>query len=649
MKSTNTGKIRCRLLEVFRLSRAADQGSLYEIQNFKDEPGIYYEEIGTAALFRDVWSLAIDMNVNSLMVRELQACEYLRYLRGVCGNSDGGHELCGKTFVSMVDQSIKAIKMDVGVIHDLLDEDPVRRVRRYLFDSLGSVIKAITGNMDAADAERISSQIKELQEDQVAMREGIKDQLQIVNSTVEMFNSSALAMERNLGAFREFVNGVSVNVSKNFNRLEWEFRVHERMDMLESIVQTLRTDLGDLIDLLEDVAIGRINAKVLAPEQLLEYLLQAAPHIPRGRSFPMPLTRGNVPSLLKVSEVKAFRRGNIICIVVQIPLLEQGDFGVKRIYPLPIRAMNDTFYFLEPVKDILVVDNGNRKYVQLTESELSSCKRLGDRFICKRRRPIMTVSDAAPCEILMFVKRGRVNEERCAKRALKVERTLLLTLQQENRWLFVAPSDEAITIECEGMPTQREILRGSGILALVGQCVVSAADFELAKGHEVLQRVSRGYLPPVNLTLTDKELEVFQPSLVLNGTLALESVVGDPQELREIGMRLHHMRAALDAHHTKGLVEKYERTTQMVHGFWYKVKMGACALFVCVVAVVILYVSCRVKRCLRKRASVAPLQVVVAEEAPAREFRIPRPEFRSTVVESERVEVERPHLPLAGR
>lgn len=518
----------------------------YEIRKFKDTPGLYYEGIGTMSLYTDVWTLAIQMDLTHLAELEKHIRFFLTRFREQCAEAIGTNNHCGE-MLDNIDRLVEKIGEGVGVIHDLVGAEHPRK-RRGLIDGLGSVLKSITGNLDAADGERIDAEIAAVQETQETLKEGMKKQLHIVESTIDMFNRSSHAAQRNFRKMHDMVRAVNEYFSNSTKLLNSRQQFDESLALMDSYVETFLGEIKEIINLFDAVTSGTVSSAIITPEKLTKYLTDALPHIPRGYSFSRPVTRSNAASILRLATTKAYRKGEKVVLLLEIPLIGQSEFGVNRVYPLPKQGTNKTYYYLETKEDLVVVDRENRNYLRITSDDLEKCKKDGNRYFCKPQYPTMAINEDAPCSVLLYTT-GTVGQERqCPKRAIQLTHTLIMSVQRPGRWLYVAPQEETIVIACNEKLTKQEILQGTGTLTLNEKCVVSAEDFKVETVRRLTQEIKdSSYVPTYNITLTPDEEEAI-PSISdeLEG-VTLEHVVSNPQELNNLGMRMKNLKEDLDA------------------------------------------------------------------------------------------------------
>lgn len=541
-----------RIFAASQLLVAGDPELLYHVREFKDSPGIFYEEIGKLNLCTDVWVVAVPLDMLHLAEVETTARRYLEQFKSLCNIRRDPEDPC-KELNEHLDRLDAALVQELRLVHDLVGGDMGRRRRRGLIDGLGSVVKAITGNLDAADGERIDAELVSLHQEYGTLKKGIKQQLQVVETTLSMFNQTSQVAQRNMEAMRDAVVTLRGKFKDETNFLHQRTDYLAALDLLESTFGEVLEKVREAAELLAEVTTGKVGPIVVTPEKLAGYLTEALAHLPRGHSFSRPVTPENAPYLLQQATARAYRKGACVMLLLEFPLIGRSEYTVNRVYPLPTRGDNGTFFYLETSEEFVVVDRESRSYLKVTRQDLAGCKRDGNRYLCTPQHPVLAINDDAPCGVQVYASRGTDPAGHCPKRVIRPTRTFVMKLEKMGRWLYVAPRDESIDIQCDGSAARQGMLRGTGAIELDGKCTATTQDFRVETARRYLQEVKDGsYLPNFNLTLNLNETKTLERSPDLGQDLVLESVIADPRELNRLGAGLRDLREQLDAEPAPG-------------------------------------------------------------------------------------------------
>lgn len=148
------------------------------IFNISPSPGIYYEHFGSKLNlilinFNKIKELCLQNKLPSLI-----SCNYS---------------------ISILAKDIHKITNQNSLLKELVNDESFvnNRKKRVFINGLGNIIKAITGNLDNDDAKYYNDAIEELNSNENHLNNLLKEQIQIVRSTIQNFNRSISNVEKN--------------------------------------------------------------------------------------------------------------------------------------------------------------------------------------------------------------------------------------------------------------------------------------------------------------------------------------------------------------------------------------------------------------------------------------------------------------------
>lgn len=432
----------------------------------------------------------------------------------------------------------------LSLVFDLVKPRDERK-RRGLIDGLGTIIKVITGNMDATDAKNIYSEVNAIRANQNVLKDNIRNQLQVVESTLAVFDNTTKIVQENEEALQKYITRVLDMLTTKFDRDTARQHTDEALTAIAVVVEALLIDIKELVGIINEVSSGKASSAVITPQKLAHYLSEALPHLPTGCHFPVAIHRREMTTLLQLTDTYAYSRDSIITVILEIPLIGPEKYSVSKVYPLPTRSSSNSSYFIDTTEDLVAINRENQRFLQITESELKTCKRIENNYICKPSHPSALLSNAAPCEVLTFAKTNGNNSIQCPKRAIELTHTVIITMRQPGKWLYIAPAEEPLSISCNKKTIQHAALINSGILALTGVCTVTAPKFHVKTIRKYTQTINEDYLPSYNLTLTNAE-ELMSTKIKIDEKLKIKTVLRNPEELKALGIQLTHTRHELD-------------------------------------------------------------------------------------------------------
>ncbi|KAK2578325.1 hypothetical protein KPH14_012626 [Odynerus spinipes] len=515
-----------------------------EIRNFKHQPGIYLENVGTLHLYKETWKLVIQIDMTPYYLREESLASYCENLTHICHAHQPWHATICRPFINIITAKLRSITKKLNSIRATLGVEP--RPKRGLINGLGTAGKYLFGLMDANDEERINVHLDKLERSETKIWHALSQQIQIVNSTIKIFNDSFGNIEQ-----RERILATAVTrIEKMLNTQQRTYDLREQIDeqfmLITLMIDDLLEDVQDLTHYITDIRKGLINTNILSFAQILRYLQEALPHLPTGLNFPIPLNTQSGYLLDRVTEVKAYSRQRSIITAIIIPLIGTQIFQVKTVHPIPAHINNSTYAIIATSKHYAIVDEIRREYVSLSETDIQTCKATNTQFLCSSRHPIYKIYPHGPCEVRMHNKISK-QPENYKTRLLTLDKTLLLELEAPETWIFVAPMEELLAVTCNGKRTLHKILQGSGILNIKGKCILSTSELTIETAQEFKETRELNYLPTYNLTfnLTPVILEKIIRNQVAE--IDLQPIIRNPEELKLASTGLTKLRKEVDA------------------------------------------------------------------------------------------------------
>lgn len=266
---------------------------------------------------------------------------------------------------SLLKDAAKVCKLKLkGLENKLQTLNPYKRTRRGLFNGLGSVIKYITGNMDANDAVTINRQIQELQN--TASNSAITEENQ------KALNIQMIQRFKNL---TEHLNNNQENISKFLKKLSAETTNHilkennalleiQYMNQLDYSIDLLFNHISDIIEAVMLAKLGIISKLILHPEELDEI---------RHHFTSQNVNLVSDEHLYELLELQAYYNNSNLIFNIKLPNLSKDINSLFHLIPLPI---NNTKII--KTKPYLSYNKHNLQY--LTEI----CPKIESFYYCKR-------------------------------------------------------------------------------------------------------------------------------------------------------------------------------------------------------------------------------------------------------------------------
>lgn len=511
----------------------------FHVEKLKNTPGIYYEEIGALRLVKGIWKTAIHMDLDQIKEKEEPLRTVLIILKKKC--KETSNDMLCSTITNNLEPMMEKLHGKIEAIYDFVGKSD-KRMKRGLINGLGTVIKSITGNLDQEDAEKIDEKINGIIGKQITDEETLKENLQILQSSISIYNKTINEVGSDINSLEFAIKKVQTEFSNKLSEIGQKQVLDGNINTISTVIESFTEELDQLANFLMQARKGLINPTVISPQQLTNYLTIATPYIPRGLNFATEIKRSEITNLLKSAEITTYTSRARVVLVIKFPLIESILLKVNKVYPLPVRMSENKFQFIETNTRLIIINGSTRNYLILTEEELNKSKKVDSVYYYKPKQAIQTVTRNTPCEIKLYLEESP-EESSCTQRIVKLEKTIIIALEQEGRWLFTAPKIEKIRVECEKENTLYTTIYDNGILALDGKCSVTSADYQLLTLNEMTQNEFIRFSPSYNLTNTLGKFDSNHPAF--NYSIPHKMIL-NPLEINKLGERIDILKTKLN-------------------------------------------------------------------------------------------------------
>jgi hypothetical protein len=216
---------------------------------------------------------------------------------------------------------------------------------------------------------------------------------------------------------------------------------------------------------------GVMQPQILSPSYLIQVLKDSQDSFPRDLYAPSPLNEVYSYQLINIVTVEVYILSDKLVCVLKVPLTSHNIYDVYRILPFPIKVTDtqDKYTFIQPEKEVILIDKTKQFYVRLTLRELSHCRKISDyRSVCKQEFPLQITHSTSNCEALML-QPIRMIPKSCTQRILELKQ-ILWTPLKDNSWLFVAPVSDHLTTVCSDLKPSDIEIKDNGFLTLLSDC-----------------------------------------------------------------------------------------------------------------------------------------------------------------------------------
>jgi hypothetical protein len=133
----------------------------YQIENYGESPGLYYEQLGDTTLYNTEWKTVIYVTLGQSDHEIDQLGQYIDHVNQLCHATEIQNWTDCNHFNTLSTEAFRRIKASENLLRELvgIDKKHLRR-RRGALNFVGEIRKILFGTLDSDDADYYNEQIK---------------------------------------------------------------------------------------------------------------------------------------------------------------------------------------------------------------------------------------------------------------------------------------------------------------------------------------------------------------------------------------------------------------------------------------------------------------------------------------------------------
>lgn len=215
------------------------------------------------------------------------------------------------------------------VNNKLLSIIPRKRTKRGLINGLGTIIKGITGNLDASDAERINRQIDIILGNENSLKSEFSQQTKLNTQMIERFGNITKHINQQQEVITRYLKYLNDNSQ---NQIRNDYKIFKYSQYLNQINYN--------IDLLNEHITGIAEAIVLAKLNIIPKMI-LNPHELAEINHTFENQNINITTIEHIYELlslQAYSNGTNIIFNIRIPFTLRESYTLFHVIPLPIQG-----------------------------------------------------------------------------------------------------------------------------------------------------------------------------------------------------------------------------------------------------------------------------------------------------------------------
>lgn len=371
-----------------------------------------------------------------------------------------------KTYQDQIYQTLSLIDKKIAFI------TPKVRVKRGLINGLGSIVKAITGNLDNDDALKYENEINNLKNQMLKTKNLQKKSLILAESMVNEFNNQIKKIndnQNNLVKIFQNTNNITNIILSHINFLDMYVQI-------DFSLQLILDKLMVLEDAMSFSQLGIVHPSIISPHNLIVEISK----LQKLFTF-TPVTEisvNNIHIIERAINVKAYSTQHSLTFILEIPSISNNVYDFIHLFSIP----NKNNLAIIPESKYLIL--GSEEYTYLREE----CRLLNeDMHLCKSLDMKSTMSTEDCILSLIQHKEANCTYAKVSLKSAKIQKI------KENSWIVVNNEELVMRSQCGSRTEYRKIL-GVNIIKITEDCQVRLQNITLQSHINTIYTYMKLYL-----------------------------------------------------------------------------------------------------------------------------------------------------------
>lgn len=335
-----------------------------------------------------------------------------------------------------IDNYKKIIEYTSKTISEKLSNFKLQQVttknKRGLINGLGTIIRTITGNLDAEDEKKFNKILKHMQENQSHLQNQLKLQYSVSQKIVDNFNDTIKSIQHNESILKQKILVVNQSFN-NFSKIEDMFFANEVFNQLILLYNTILNVLRDIENSVTFCKLKTIHPSIIKSNELFDELKKISFYY--KEQFPFEIKLENILDFESIIKINCKIEPTRISYFLSIPIDFEQEFELFYFHPLPTKHESEFVTVIPNVKYLLKSNEIIKPLNDVcTKGKIFQCPsylQTNHKTTCEEQ--VLLNGDSSHCQ---FIK-------------LKLDGNHMEIIPEINQYLAVFPEEGAITIKCQ--------------------------------------------------------------------------------------------------------------------------------------------------------------------------------------------------------
>jgi len=367
------------------------------------------------------------------------------------------------------------------------------RAKRGLVNVIGSIFKAIGGNLDAADGERYDKLIQKLETHQKHNEINIHNQNSLSLAIINRFNSTIEQVSHNEKLLETRIKEISTYINQSTFR-ENLINIKDTFNQLINLYEIIDSILQDIEHSLLFAQLNTLQPSVIKTTELHKELQKLEMTL-KPQQLPFPISLENTVLMQKLMTINCYIKNNRITYLLHVPIVFPFVFKYYHLYSIPVPVGERIRTIIPKSKYIL----RNSKYFTLTSD---SCSFIDTKIYFCKNLDIQEIREDSPCEAQIFNTDTR-HKKNCQQTEVEITKTKFEQVDKSSKWIGIFPKPQVINFKCH-QQNESPKLRGSYLLDIPVGCQISTEEEIISNEEQITRENSLILLPEFTFDLTTK-------------------------------------------------------------------------------------------------------------------------------------------------
>lgn len=365
-----------------------------------------------------------------------------------------GHSLVIRNQIEYLVDRIESKLVYLGSNEISLGRTYIPRVKRGLINGLGSIVKAITGNLDQENAVRLETQIQEIR------RLAVNRQNQTLGIMSELFTEYHSKLEVIVKNQRELKKTIDKLINQSETLIN-DVTTMQIYNQIETCLQQLYDRASTLENAITFCHLGRLHPSIVEPSHLIAELGNIQKDIEKNDvQLPYAPSLKNIHVIEKSIVVKAYSTNESITFVLEIPLVTKHPYKLLHLYPIP----NKNNAILIPMNPYLLLGGNEFAYPH------EPCTSITEEDVLCRHLQWHQLKDSQDCIVQLL---QHHEPDNCTYATANFNDTIIQQIR-ENSWIVILKQEEVFKTTC-GDKVQYQRNDGVALITVDKECTVDVA------------------------------------------------------------------------------------------------------------------------------------------------------------------------------